>query len=396
VDFTRHCRFQFGEYVQAHEEHDNTMAPRTIGALALHPTGNAQGSFYFFSLSTGRMITHGRATALPRPDDVIDQVHRIARQKKANLGMLFEDCNNMPIPGDQDLPDNDSEADDSDYDDDDDDDDSDYNDNNLGQPAIRANLAGVHNGANNNDFNDADYYDNDVVDNDYEEEITGVQDDDEEITGVHNEDNDDDDDAADNDYEEEIVGVQDNEEEIAGVHEEELNNEDEMEVNPQGEKQENEDMEEDNGNDHDNYNNNTINNEMDTKYGARSGRHNLRTRKPRDFLHLFANAEHRPHGETEQANEPKQNTMLETHQMNMQQGIRVFGEKGVKAVKKQMLQLHERKVMRIEDPRELTYEQKKEVLAYLMFLKRNDVAKSGDKDAPMGKNKGRFLPHSGN
>jgi len=373
VDFTRHCRFQFGEYVQAHEEHDNTMAPRTIGALALHPTGNAQGSFYFFSLSTGRMITHGRATALPRPDDVIDQVHRIARQKKANLGMLFEDCNNMPIPGDQDLPDNDSEADDSDYDDDDDDDDSDYNDNNLGQPAIRANLAGVHNGANNNDFNDTDYDDNEEADNDYEEEVAGVQ-----------------------DNEEEISGVQDDEEEIAGVHDEELNNEDEMEVNPQGTKQENEDVEEDNNNNHDNYNNNTINKKMDTKYGAWSGRYNLRTRKPRDFSHLFANAERRPHGETEQEKEPKQDTMLETPQMNMRQGIRVFGEKGVKTVKKEMLQLHERKVMRIEDPRELTYEQKKEVLAYLMFLKRNDVAKSGDKDAPMGKNKGRFLPHSGN
>ena len=100
--------------------------------------------------------------------------------------MLFEDCNNMPIPGDQDLPDNNSDADDSDYDND-----SDYNDNNLGQPAIRANLAGVQNGANNNDFNDADHDDNDAADNDYEEKIAGVQDDKEEIAGVHNEDNDD-------------------------------------------------------------------------------------------------------------------------------------------------------------------------------------------------------------
>jgi hypothetical protein len=50
VDFTRRCKYEFGEYVQTHEQHDNSMAPRTIGALAMQPTGNAQGNYYFFSL----------------------------------------------------------------------------------------------------------------------------------------------------------------------------------------------------------------------------------------------------------------------------------------------------------------------------------------------------------
>ena len=31
LDFKRHCRFQFGEYVQTHEEHDNSMSPGTVG-----------------------------------------------------------------------------------------------------------------------------------------------------------------------------------------------------------------------------------------------------------------------------------------------------------------------------------------------------------------------------
>ena len=35
VNYHRHCKYQLGEYLQTHEEHDNTMAPRTIGALAL-------------------------------------------------------------------------------------------------------------------------------------------------------------------------------------------------------------------------------------------------------------------------------------------------------------------------------------------------------------------------
>ena len=78
LDFKRHCRFQFGQYVQTHKEHNNSMSPRTVGALALRPTGNAQGSFYFMSLSTGRVLNRLQGTALPMPDDVIDRVRRMA------------------------------------------------------------------------------------------------------------------------------------------------------------------------------------------------------------------------------------------------------------------------------------------------------------------------------
>jgi hypothetical protein len=44
VDFNWHCKYEFGQYVQTHEQHDKGMAPRTIGALAMRPTGNAQGN----------------------------------------------------------------------------------------------------------------------------------------------------------------------------------------------------------------------------------------------------------------------------------------------------------------------------------------------------------------
>ena len=64
LDFKRHCRFQFGQYVQTHEEHNNSMSPRTVGALALRPSGNAQGSFYFMSLSTGRVLNRLQGTPL--------------------------------------------------------------------------------------------------------------------------------------------------------------------------------------------------------------------------------------------------------------------------------------------------------------------------------------------
>ena len=78
LDFKQHCRFQFREYVQTHEEHDNSMSSRTVGALALCPTGNAPGGFYFMSLSTGQVLNRLCTMALPMPDNVVDQVHRLA------------------------------------------------------------------------------------------------------------------------------------------------------------------------------------------------------------------------------------------------------------------------------------------------------------------------------
>ena len=97
LGFKRHCRFQFGQYVQTHEEHNNSMSPRTVGALALRPTGNAQGSFYFMSLSTGWVLNRLRGTPLPMPDDVIERIHRMARQQKADPCLLFGDRNMNPI-----------------------------------------------------------------------------------------------------------------------------------------------------------------------------------------------------------------------------------------------------------------------------------------------------------
>jgi hypothetical protein len=112
VDFTRDCKYEFGEYVQTHEQHDNSMAPRTIGALAMRPTGNAQGNYYFFSLSTGWIINRMHATKLPMPDDVIERVDTLARRQKANPGLVFLNQNQVP--------------DVAEIDDDDDNNDSDY------------------------------------------------------------------------------------------------------------------------------------------------------------------------------------------------------------------------------------------------------------------------------
>ncbi len=52
IDFQRHCWIEYGAYAQVHEDHDNTMTARTTGAIAMRPTGNLQGTYIFFSLTT--------------------------------------------------------------------------------------------------------------------------------------------------------------------------------------------------------------------------------------------------------------------------------------------------------------------------------------------------------
>ena len=135
MNYNRHCRLEFGEYVQTHEEHDNSLNPRTIGALALRPTGNVQGGYFFFSLTTGKVINRMRWTTIPMPTEVIARVERMARQEHAGTTLLFEDRDHNEILDlDQENDDDDSDSayepnseDDNDDDDDDDDNDDDNN-----------------------------------------------------------------------------------------------------------------------------------------------------------------------------------------------------------------------------------------------------------------------------
>lgn len=94
LDSTKHCMIPYGAYVQTHEQHDNTMASRTIGAIALRPTGNAQGGHFFYSLSTGRRIVRNNWAEVPMPADVIDRVTKMAESKAVNR-IVFGDCENV-------------------------------------------------------------------------------------------------------------------------------------------------------------------------------------------------------------------------------------------------------------------------------------------------------------
>jgi hypothetical protein len=108
IDYNKHCRLEYGAYVQVHEEHNNSMVTRTTGAIALRPTGNSQGGYYFYSLTTGRVLNRNKWTPLPMPQDVIDRVHTLARRAAANVALTFGNGYGEPIPDDDD-DDNDDE-----------------------------------------------------------------------------------------------------------------------------------------------------------------------------------------------------------------------------------------------------------------------------------------------
>jgi hypothetical protein len=80
-DYKRDFRAEFGEYVQAHvvpsglEKSGSTQ--RAVGAVALCPTGNYKGTYWFLSLRTGRVFMADRWTALPMPDLAIDVMNKL-------------------------------------------------------------------------------------------------------------------------------------------------------------------------------------------------------------------------------------------------------------------------------------------------------------------------------
>jgi hypothetical protein len=48
---------EFSEYVQTHEEHDNAMTDRTLGAICLGPTGSERSTHWFMCVESGARIT---------------------------------------------------------------------------------------------------------------------------------------------------------------------------------------------------------------------------------------------------------------------------------------------------------------------------------------------------
>ncbi|KAI2490729.1 Reverse transcriptase (RNA-dependent DNA polymerase) [Fragilaria crotonensis] len=100
-------RLEFGTYVQLFQDHSpsNTIAARTLGAIALTPTGNAHGDYHFLLLASGCRVSRHRWTALPMTDIAIARVEALALHEKQPLiqedGLVVEWRPNQPVDLDE-------------------------------------------------------------------------------------------------------------------------------------------------------------------------------------------------------------------------------------------------------------------------------------------------------
>ena len=96
-------RVEFGSYVQVFEDNNPTNTPRarTLGAVALNPTGNTQGDFYFLSLATGAQISRHHWIEVPMTDTAIARVEALALHEQQPLvqerGLVVEWRPDHPI-----------------------------------------------------------------------------------------------------------------------------------------------------------------------------------------------------------------------------------------------------------------------------------------------------------
>ena len=360
LDFKRHCRFQFGEYVQTHEQHNNSMMSRTVGALALRPTGNAQGGFYFLSLSTGLVLNRLRATALPMPDNVVDQVHRMARQQRANRGLMF----GIRSTGGVDYEDVDDSSDD--------DEDDEY-------AADDLDVEGSEDVEDEDGPRDYNHEDTGSIESESSEHVAddamdmGGIDMNTEVDANRGQ-------TLGSDQEgmpetrdmEEVKKEGGNNVESEGVNGHNVENEGVDGPDNNGIHQDVDDMEE-RGDDQPSNDRHvgTVEERDDTDDRTR---YNLRRNWERSYKHLYDpkvfSTEKGDDDEGAIAMTMTNEGSEETGQMSMKKGVKVFGEPGYAGVKKEMQQLHDRKVMQPVNQKDLSPSQKKEALGYLMFLKK--------------------------
>ena len=70
LNFNAHCKFEGGEYVHTHKEHNNTMQLCTIRTIATRPINKVGGS-YFISLSTRRHVNCHSWTPMSIPAEAV-------------------------------------------------------------------------------------------------------------------------------------------------------------------------------------------------------------------------------------------------------------------------------------------------------------------------------------
>jgi len=66
---------------------------------------------------------------------------------------------------------------------------------------------------------------------------------------------------------------------------------------------------------------------------------------------------------------PKTHAYIMLTQLNVKDGLTAYGSRGVKAIMKEIKQLHTRQALMPHNKNDMSYEERKIALRYLMFLK---------------------------
>jgi hypothetical protein len=339
IDFNKHCTMECGQYVETHEPHNNNLNERTCPAIFLRPNGNEQGGAFFMSLRTGQRLNRQAWTELPMPDTVISTVHALA--KTTIIGMPFQNRNREEIES-ADVDQNpsstgviDDEDDETETETDDDDSTVHTNNSDDGDKDNTNGMPGLE-----------DHYDSDSDDED--------EDDDEDYT----------------DDEEQSTGVSSND--STGVEVETVEEDDVPEINTKG---------------------------VPKRNTTTRTRRIQQTHLDSDFVytnysssltmsqsHITRTVEH-IHAINSLVNYGKVlspgiknvvNGLLMAQQYHVNKGLKVFGERGREAVMQELKQLDELEVISPRNWGELTPEQRRTALPYLMFLteKRDESIKA--------------------
>ncbi len=348
VDHNKHCKIEFGAYAQTHDEYDNSMATRTTGAIALRPTGNDQGAYYFMSLTTGRRLNRHNWTPLFMPQDVIDRVHSLARRSYANQGLTFAWRTGKEIPSALNEIDDDSD--------------------------------GEHAYVYSSDDDDDDTQDDGATDDEIDPDpldlpITGVPEEQGPMENLNDRQSGEDPEDNDNHSMNNATTISKDgaiKETESIAHDEESNQS--MDNNKESNDEENQLKETTQMEDRSQVDNQlTIEQDMDAEYGARKHQLGLRPRCMPNYGQKEGHTSATKPSDYDRKHQNLQHTALT--QYSSMKGLRVFGEAGAEAVVKEIEQLDERKVIEPKRANMLTRQEKKDALEYLMFLRKKRCGK---------------------
>ena len=363
LDYHKHCRYEFGENVQTHEEHDNSLLSHTVGAIALRPTGNQQGGYFFMSLHTGRIINRLHATKLPMPAEVIIRVDQLAKAQNMIPSLAFGNRDNRLIM--QDITDDDEtknaysptdEADSTLY---------------YDQEASLTHMEDTDTSANIEENKNVPHSDmpTDMIQLNDSVTVSTVTNNVTTPTGTENNQVTPLSDIAEEDNQNKTIqNLDDNMEITMNTSHGESNHNDEQQNIAQAPVE--------------NIVDTTLDDEMNAKYGSRTTKWNLRQRKQRTYDHKYDE-----HAEIYVAQLLE--ATLATPQMPIRRSLKLFGSGGISAVKAELQQLHDLKVM---EAKPLTTTQKREVLGYLMFLKRKRNGKIKARGCADGRPQQAYIP----